>query len=272
MDRKKLLIIGCGDLGERLAALVAGEFEVYGLRRNPPAQRDAGINYLRGDALDHGTMTEVLALGFDAIVLTLTPAGRSDEGYCRGYVEPCQTLVKALAGREPRVIFVSSTAVYSENDGQWVDETTTAHPARHNGRRVLEAEQTLASARLPLVVLRLAGIYGPGRTRLMDSVATGKTEATQAYTNRIHADDAAGFMAWVLKMDEPQPLYLLSDGESPRKAQVIHWLAEQMGVAPPPEGESASLNKRVDNRAMRASGYQLRYPSFKEGFAELIRR
>ncbi|MCP8901015.1 SDR family oxidoreductase [Gilvimarinus xylanilyticus] len=272
MDRKKLLIIGCGDLGERLAACAGDEFDVYGLRRHPPADARAGIHYLRGDASDRATMDRVLARNFDAIVLTLTPAARSDEGYRRGYVTPCETLIEALAGRSPRILFISSTSVYGQANGEWVDEATAARPPRYNGQRVLEAEQLLAAAGLPLVVLRLAGIYGPGRTRLMDSVAAGKTEATEAYTNRIHADDAAGFMAWVLKMDEPASLYLLSDGESPRKGQVVNWLAQQLGVAPPPEGESASLNKRIDNRAMRASGYPLRYPGFKAGFAELIRR
>ncbi|UTF58800.1 SDR family oxidoreductase [Gilvimarinus sp. DA14] len=270
MDRKKLLIIGCGDLGERLAAQVADEYEVYGLRRNPPASGMEDIHYLRGDAADGQAMASVLQREFDAIVLTLTPTGRGDEGYRRGYVEPCQVLVRALAGRQPRVILVSSTSVYGQSDGQWLDEAAEAMPTRYNGERLLQAETVLAEAGLPLVVLRLAGIYGPGRTRLVQSVAEGKAKASPAYTNRIHADDAAGFMAWVLRMEQPDALYLVSDGEAPSKAEVVNWLAEQLGVARPAPEDAENLNKRIDNRRMLATGYQLQYCGYREGFSKLI--
>lgn len=271
MDRKKLLIIGCGDLGERLATQVSDDFEVYGLRRNPPLGGEF-IHYLRGDASDDDTMRSVLAREFDTIVLTLTPSARSDEGYRHGYVDPCQALVRALAGRKPRVIIVSSTAVYGQSEGQWVDETSLAAPSRYNGARLLEAETVLADAKLPLVTLRLAGIYGPGRTRLLQSVAEGNAKASPAFTNRIHADDCAGFMAWILRMENPLPLYLLSDGEAPTKAEVVNWLAAELEVAPPVMECTDNLNKRVDNRCMLATGYTLRYQDFKAGFAPLIPR
>ncbi|WP_020207592.1 SDR family oxidoreductase [Gilvimarinus chinensis] len=272
MDRKKLLIIGCGDLGERLANQVSDDFEVYGLRRKPPLRGAECIHYLRGDASDENTMRSVLAREFAAIVLTLTPSARSDEGYRHGYVEPCQALVRALAGRSPRVIMVSSTAVYGQSDGQWVDETSLATPPRYNGTRLLEAESVLADAKLPLVTLRLAGIYGPGRTRLLQSVAEGNAKASPAFTNRIHADDCAGFMAWVLRMENPLPLYLVSDGEAPTKAEVVSWLASEMGVATPPTEVVDNMNKRVDNRRMLATGYTLRYQDFRAGFASVIPR
>jgi nucleoside-diphosphate-sugar epimerase len=276
MDSEKLLIIGCGDLGRRLAGqLAASPIAVTGVRRHPPAATDK-LQYRALDATDASAMTALLAEGFTHIVLTLTPTERSEAGYHSGYVMPCQTLVRALAATRQRprtVLFVSSTAVYGETHGEWITEATPPRPARFNGKQVLAAEQVLRDAGLPLSVLRLSGIYGPGRTRLIDSVRQGRAAPKPAWTNRIHADDAAGFMAHLVqKVPEPQPLYLVSDSEPALYAEVVAYVAQCLGVGLPEAVDAQDLNKRIDNRRLCASGYTLRYRDYREGFTELLAR
>lgn len=277
MDSEKLLVIGCGDLGRRLAGqLAASNMAVTGVRRHPPATTTAELQYRALDATDESAMTALLAAGFDHIVLTLTPAERSEAGYHTGYVVPCQTLVRALgaADRWPRtVLFVSSTAVYGETSGEWINETTPPRPTRFNGKQVLAAEQILRDAGLPLSVLRLSGIYGPGRSRLIDKVRQRCAPPKPSWTNRIHADDAAGFMAHIVqKIPAPQPVYLVSDSEPAPYAEVVAYIAKGLGVSLPEAVNTESLNKRIDNRRLCASGYTLRYRNYREGFAELLTR
>lgn len=267
------MIIGCGDLGRRLNRhLASSTIDVTGLRRHPPEPAD--MQYVAADATDASAMSEVLKAGFDTIVLTLTPAGRSDEGYRQGYVVPCQVLLKALesAPHPPRrILFVSSTAVYGQSEGEWVSEDSPTEPARYNGERVLEAEQVLRDSAYPVTVLRLAGVYGPGRSRLLEKVRAGRAGPKPSWSNRIHSEDAAGFMAYVLtELPDPADTYLVADDRPTPYAEVVAWLARETGASLAPPEQPANLNKRIDNRRLRESGYQLRYPDFKAGFNELI--
>jgi nucleoside-diphosphate-sugar epimerase len=133
------------------------------------------------------------------------------------------------------------------------------------------------------VVVRLGGIYGPGRTRLIERARRGELELRDDvhYTNRIHRDDAAGLLRHLLFHESPAPLYLGVDDESADEADVYRWLAGAVGVeqASDPEAEEGSGtprrravgSKRCSNRLARESGYRFRYPTFREGYAELLR-
>lgn len=278
MDREKLLIIGCGDLGRRLARQLAPQpVAITGVRRQ--AESDTGnLHYIAADATDEQAMMALLAEGFDTVVMTLTPAGRSAAGYEAGYVKPCRVLVQCLQtlARPPRrILFASSTAVYGQDAGEWVDEQSLAKPRRYNGEQLLRAEQLLLDSGLPVTVLRLAGIYGPGRRHLLNRVAAGDAPLTDAWTNRIHAEDAAGFMAHLLDLSARQlllPVYLVSDGHPATAAEVVRWLAARLGVSTGPYRPVDKLNKRVGNRLMLATGYTLQYPDYRTGFAELLDR
>ncbi|HEY7886162.1 MAG TPA: SDR family oxidoreductase [Cellvibrionaceae bacterium] len=278
MDREKLLIIGCGDLGRRLAQQLEGSnIAITGLRRHPPASTPA-ITYCPLDASDGQALMQVMAQNFDTVVITLTPQSRSDEGYVAGYVTPAELLVKVLKQLQVRprlILFVSSTAVYGQDQGEWVDEGSLTKPTAFNGKRLLQAEETLLHSGLPVSVLRLSGIYGPGRARLLNKVATGKAPLQNHWTNRIHADDAAGFMAHLLVLSRRQPLapvYLVSDSEPARSAEVVSWLASQLSVGTGPREPVLDLNKRVNNRLLLASGFELQYPDYKTGFIDLLIR
>jgi nucleoside-diphosphate-sugar epimerase len=182
----------------------------------------------------------------------------------------------ALAGSGlRRVFFTSSTAVYGQAAGEWVDESSETTPAHFSGARLLEAERLLLEHDVPATVLRCSGIYGPGRTRLIDNVRQGSATPSQRFTNRIHRDDVAGAIAYLLRQPEPPPLLLLSDDAPTPDTEVIGFLAQLLGVPAPPPGAVAGPagrggHKRCRNARLRATGYELRYPSYREGYGAML--
>lgn len=258
------LLIGFGDLARRLAAHLPGP--VTALRRS------AQPYCVQGDATDPKVMRQLLSTDIDQIVMTLTPSQYSDEGYRQAYVEPVQVLVDALttAALSPRVVFVSSTSVYGQNQGQWVDENSVTEPTAYSGRRLLEAEQLLLSAGLSAVCARLSGLYGPGRGQLLEQIRSGQKIARNllAFSNRIHVDDAASALAHVLALDNPASHYLVSDSAPVLLAEVVRGLATRLGQSVPDQSEGGLFaGKRVSNRRLLDSGFELQYPSWREGYA-----
>lgn len=279
VNSEKLLIVGCGDLGRRLAARLApAGYRITGLRRHPPEDTDT-LRYRALNTADADAFTRVLAEERPAVVVvTMTPSERGDEGYRRAYVQTCEHLINGLtqAGHRPRLIlYVSSTGVYGQRNGEWVDEHSATEPARDSGHRLLEAERRIAASGLPHTIVRFSGIYGPGRRRLIEQVRQGRASLSARYTNRIHAEDCAGFMAHLIERqgrgESVESLYLASDDAPTPMAEVVNWLAMQMKVDwarfTPEEG---SAGKRCDNARLHASGYRLQYPDYRAGYRALL--
>ena len=132
----------------------------------------------------------------------------------------------------------------------------------------------------PATVIRFGGIYGPGRTRLIDSLREGIAtcvEQPPVYTNRIHRDDGAAALQHLMELYDPQPLYIGVDDHPAPHCEVLRWLAERLGVPGPTVVNAATApdtllraNKRCRNARLRASGFRFRYPSYKEGYAALL--
>lgn len=277
-NSEKLLILGCGDLGRRLAGELAPlGYAVTGLRRHPP-EDDGNLHYVAADTGDLKALESIVAEGFDVILVTMTPSERGDEGYRKAYVQTCENLTAALkaTGQTPRLLlYVSSTGVYGQSDGEWVDEQSPTEPNRDSGWRLLEAEQVIAKSGFNHCIVRFSGIYGPGRNRLLEQVRQGRATLSARYTNRIHADDAAGVLTHLVERQrrgEPiDNLYLASDNEPAPMAEVVNWLAMQLKVDEarfaPDQGQ---LGKRCDNRRLRATGYEFRYPDYRAGYLALL--
>lgn len=276
---EKLLIIGCGDIGQRLAQQLAlDSYQITGLRRHPPKDLPS-LQYRACDATQAEQLSAILGSEqFSVIVISMTPAERSDAGYESAYVQTCRNLVTGLTHqqRQPRLIlFVSSTAVYGQNDGNWVDEASPTVPEGFSGKRLLEAEQVIRQSGFVHCIVRFSGIYGPGRNRLIEQVKQQRASASPHYTNRIHADDCAGVLAHLIKLSCTQklaPVYLATDSAPTPMIEVVSWIAGQLGredfLAPDAVNERG--NKRISNQRLLASGYSLRYPDFRTGYAELI--
>jgi nucleoside-diphosphate-sugar epimerase len=175
-------------------------------------------------------------------------------------------------------VFVSSTSVYGQSAGEWVDETSPTEPRAFSGRRVLEGEALARASGTQSVAVRFGGIYGPGRTRLLDEVAAGRARWRPGhFTNRIHRDDCAGVLQHVLELAAPESVYLGVDCEPAEERTVFSWLAGRVGVEDPaPESEAmrsrGAGSKRCSNRRLLESGYDFVYPTFREGYGEVPNR
>lgn len=273
---ERVLLAGCGDLGERVAQrLRARGDEVWALRRRPPARGGHGIHWLRGDLTDPASLRGLPA-AITRLVYLPAPATRDKATYRAIFVDGLRHLLDALDTRKlAQVLFVSSSAVYGEHDGDWVDETTATDPPGFNGAVLLEAEQWLAQPPLPATVLRLAGLYGPGRLQLIERLRTGQARVpreTPHWANRIHVDDAAAAIVHLLGLKSPQPLYLGVDDTPMPLDELYDFLAVLIDAPLPAEGAAPTGvgSKRLSNARLRASGWAPQWPDAREGYAVLL--
>jgi nucleoside-diphosphate-sugar epimerase len=276
-----LLLVGCGDIGGRLARLMlAADWTVYGLRRTI-SQLPAGVLPVAADLQQAACPAAWPAGELDYLVYCVAASESGEVGYRAAYVDGLRHVLSwlAQAGQRPkRVLFVSSTSVYGQRDGELVDEHSATEPEGFSGRIMLEAEQLLLTSGLPASVLRLSGIYGPGREFLLNQVRQGYRviSTPPLYGNRIHADDAAGLLAFLLEADTRgvalDDCYIGVDDAPAPLHEVVAWLREQMTVSS--WAEEATLrrsgSKRCSNARARALGWAPQYPSFREGYAALL--
>ncbi|WP_142057460.1 SDR family oxidoreductase [Pseudarthrobacter sp. B4EP4b] len=276
-----ILLAGCGDLGTeaglRFAAL---GHRVVGWRRSP-SKLPAAIDGVAAD-LSAPSLPPVPA-DTAAVVISVAADSPTEAAYRAAYVQGVGNVLDALArdGVTPgRVLFVSSTAVYGDAGGGWVDEGTPPAPGGFSGRILVEAEELLrerlAGTSTAAVSLRLGGIYGPGRTRLIDQVRSGAAVVPQdiRYTNRIHRDDAAAAIVHLATMTaEPAPVYVGVDDDPADLGAVLRFLASELGLAEPPVGDAGPAragNKRCSNSLLRGTGFGFAFPSFRDGYRDIL--
>ncbi|MGJ8687628.1 MAG: NAD(P)H-binding protein [Spongiibacteraceae bacterium] len=278
IEQKKLLIIGCGDIGNGVAELLmARGWQVQGLRRNTAALA-AGVLPLQADVCDADSVAALGTLSADYVLFTLTPAANSEEGYRQVFEQGVQRVLAALSPDVKRLFFVSSSGVYDQSGHDWIDESSETAPSRFSGRALLRGEQLLAASPWPSSVVRFTGIYGPGREQMLNKVIAGECapELPVHYTNRIHRDDCVGFLTHLILRaeagDELADCYLGSDDEPTTIQQVQSHLADALAVKYVCAGTAIQRtgSKRCRNDLLKASGYQLQYPTYREGFASVV--
>jgi nucleoside-diphosphate-sugar epimerase len=273
---ERVLLAGCGDVGLRVAQrLGALGHEVFALRRRPPAACGDGIHWLAGDLASPATM-HGLPAGITRLVYLPAPDARDRAAYEAVFLGGLRGMLDALDRTAlQRVLFVSSSAVYGDHAGGWVDEDTPARPPGFNGSVLLEAERWLAEQPVRSTVLRLAGLYGPGRLQLIDRLRAGRAAVPREpvhWANRIHVDDAAAAIAHLLLLPAAGPLYLGVD-DTPLPLDALYdYLARLVGAPSPPEGPAPAGvgSKRVSNARLRASGFVPRWPDARSGYAALL--
>jgi len=281
----RCLVAGCGYVGSALAASLAAEgHAAFGLRRRPEGL-PPGVQPVAADLGDRRALAAALPPDLDAVVYATSADGPDPAAYRRAYVEGLANLLALLPVPGPRVLFTSSTSVYGQDDGTWVDESSPTEPRGETGRILLEAEATLAASGRRGASLRLGGIYGPGRTRLIDAVRSGQARLPAgpgAFTNRVHRDDAARALDHLLKLPRVDPVYVGVDDEPAELGTVLRWMAARLGVPEPPlaeaegrravrAGRGLRTRKRCRNRLLRESGFTFRYPTFREGYEAILR-
>jgi nucleoside-diphosphate-sugar epimerase len=275
----EVLIAGCGYVGTELGLRLARDgATVWGLRRRahrlPPPIRPLAADLLAADLSSR--------LPAATHVVYAASAGAStDEGYRTAYVEGPDRLLDGLATRgiEPeRFVFVSSTGVYGDAEGEEVDEAIPVQPEGFRGSRLREGERRVEE-RLPgsALILRLGGIYGPGRTRLLERVRSGEARCPAdgpIWTNRIHRDDAARAIQHLLHLPSPShSLFLGVDTEPAPLCEVYRFVARLLDASPPTVDDSVTRrrsNKRCSSRRLQRTGFDFDFPTYREGYRALV--
>jgi nucleoside-diphosphate-sugar epimerase len=268
MEKKpvRVHLLGCGDLGTAIAqTLLARGDEPLALRRNT----DALPSHLPSLPLDY---TEPLQP--DITLLTPTPPGRDIEAYRQGYLRPVENWLALRRDGPPQaLIHVSSTRVYGDAGGAWVDEDSSLCPADGQAEVLAEAEQRLQESHHRICVVRFSGIYGRLPSRLLQRISGGDIVKAEPphFSNRIHREDCIGFLLHLLDTPDRKHLYLASDDLPALSHEVESWLARRLGVAHVRETVTPpAANRRCRNARMKASGYRLRYPDFRAGYSAMM--
>jgi nucleoside-diphosphate-sugar epimerase len=250
------------------------------LRRNV-SRLPEGVIGVAGDLFNEDCPATWPVGAVDYLVYCAAATDHDEAGYRAAYVQGLQNVLSWLDdyGQVPdRLIFVSSSSVFGQLDGEWVDETSETAASGYSGRLMLEAEQVALNSGIPASILRLTGIYGPGREWLLTQVRRGYRVAVDPplYGNRIHVDDAAGLLAFLLEADRRgvalEPVYIGVDDAPAPLAEVVGWLREFIGVTEWSEDESVRRtgSKRCSNARAKALGWAPKYPSYREGYAAIL--
>ena len=279
----KILIVGCGAIGYELAKTLAGVgHDVTGLKRNPPPVSNENFKFIRAD-ITSSTDLDALDTDFEYVFFIVSADSRNENSYRDIYEIGIDNLLCRLTqtGSQAPWIFVSSTSVYGQSKGEWVDEDSVTSPNKTTSLKIVQAEQKLKAMNPANITVRFSGIYGPGREYLLRMAK--QTPSIQQhppyYTNRIHQRDCVGILAFLLEKRMANVsldhCYLASDDDPAPSWEVITWLAEQMQCSPPiakvAEADS-DMNKRCRNDKIKNLGYAFIYPDYKTGYAELIRK
>lgn len=297
----RVLIVGCGYVGLPLGAELARlGHEVFGLRRSGgggEALTSAGIKPLVADV----TKPESLAAlpgPFDWVVNSVSSNKGGAEEYRDVFVGGTRNLIEWLAPASAdasarqaalkKFVYTSSTSVYGQTDGSVVKESSPTEPQSETGKLLVETEQLLlAAARergFPAVVLRVAGIYGPDRGHLFLQYLANQTRIAgkgERFINMIHRDDLVGCILAALKSGRAGEVYNAVDDEPVAQIHFFRWLSETLGKWMPPfasaeddaQRKRGVTNKKVSNRKAKMElGWQLKYPTFRQGYTAEIRR
>ncbi|QSG03751.1 SDR family oxidoreductase [Natranaeroarchaeum sulfidigenes] len=285
-------ILGCGYVGIELGRqLSASGHEAVGVRRSDEgieAIEAAGVDAVQADITDADELSVVPDV--DAIVFAASSGGRGAAAARQIYVDGLHRAIESFGTREnppDRLIYTSSTGVYGDHGGDWVDETTPLDPTTEKTRVLAEAEriatEVAAEYGIDGTVARYAGLYGPERYRLNRYI---EGPVTEGYLNMVHREDAAGAVAHILRTRPAADTFVVVDDEPVSKWEFADWLAAECGRDEPPKRTKAErlddpglseaarrrilTSKRCSNELLRSSGYEFAYPTYREGYRAAI--
>jgi nucleoside-diphosphate-sugar epimerase len=289
----RVAILGCGYVGLRLGyRLTAAGHDVVGVRRSASAMNAiarAGMEPVAADVTDPDSLARVPDAEW--LVFAASSGGRGADAARRVFVDGLETVLEQFGGRDAtpdRLVYTSSTGVYGDHGGDWVDEETPVEPTTEKTEVLAEAERLALSAGdeygIDGAVARFAGLYGPDRYRLERYL---QGPVTEGYLNMVHRDDAAGAVAYLLERDLARDeVVLVVDDEPVSKWSFADWLADACGVERPEKQTKAErlavgdlsaaarrrieTSKRCSNDYLRSLGYEFTYPTFRDGYRAAV--
>ena len=288
----RVAILGCGYVGLELGRQLSADHDVVGVRRSDSgvaAIESAGFEAVQADVTDPADLQRVPDA--DAVVFAASSGGRGADAAREIYVDGLRTVVEQFAAREAppdRLVYTSSTGVYGDHDGDWVDETTPLDPTTDKTEVLAEAERIATEVAseygIDGTVARFAGLYGPDRYRLERYL---EGPVTEGYLNMVHRDDAAGVVRFLLGTDRGRDdVVLVVDDEPAPKWEFADWLAAECDVPEPPKRTKAErladaslspaatrrieTSKRCSNDRLRELGYDFSFPTYRDGYRAAI--
>jgi len=275
----KVLIIGYGDIGKAVAiALAEDGHDVAALRRTKQIE-DSKVKVLQADVSNTESLSE-LDLDVDQVVYILSPSGGSTSAYKEVFDLGVHNVLDVFKKQCPNaaITFVSSTRVYGQNNGEWVDERSITEPADDRGRLLLEAEKAFLAFNDKTSIVRFSGIYGRSNYFLNQIKSGVKIQKSPPYyTNRIHRSDCIGVLAFLVNKKangvSMGGVYTATDSDPAAKWEVASYLAAGLNVQCEEVtnlNTDAKQNKRIKNKRLIDSGYVFKYPSYQQGYGESL--
>jgi nucleoside-diphosphate-sugar epimerase len=275
---KKLLIIGCGKLGQKIGENLSElPIEIVGIKRSLP-KIPLKFKIITLDIFSDKFLDNVNFINPDLIIYSVSADEQTKESYQKNYVEGLKVTINVLSNLKhfQHLIFISSTRVYGQISNSVLSEFTTPQPNDFGGRALLEAETYLNKSPFKSTVLRLSGIYGDDRRHML-RVASDLTKwpAEDRWTNRIHEEDAVSFisflLAQILNNKKIEDLYLLTDSQPVSLYEVLKWIRSELELslyeATVP---NIIIGKKLKSEILPTLNFLFKHPNYKIGYAQMI--
>jgi len=275
----RALIAGCGYLGRAIAdLLVADGWEIEGWTMSAESARELSLAGYSSHNVNISNLEDVAARKsqFDVVIHSASTRGGDVDAYRSIYLTGAHNLLESFSGAQ--FLFVSSTSVYAQTDGEWVTEESSADP-KHETGKILRASENLVRKNDGTIV-RLGGLYGPDRSALLRKFLSGEATidpTSDRFINQIHRDDAAAAIRFLIQREKSDSqIYNLVDNQPVLLSECYRWLAITLNRPVPATAASISQrkrgdsNKRVSNEKLRKVGWTPQYPTFAEGMAKSV--
>jgi len=275
----KVLIIGYGDIGKAVAIQLAEDgHKVTALRRTKQLE-GSKVKVLQADVSNTESLSE-LGLDVDQVVYILSPSGGSASAYKEVFDLGVGNVLEVFRKQCPNaaITFVSSTRVYGQNNGEWLDESSVTEPADDRGKLLLKAEKAFLAFNDKTSIVRFSGIYGRSNYFLNQIKSGVKIQKSPPYyTNRIHRSDCIGVLAFLVNKkadgESMAGVYTATDSDPAAKWVVANYLAAGMSIQCEEMvglNADAPQNKRIKNKRLIDAGYVFKYPSYQQGYGESL--
>jgi nucleoside-diphosphate-sugar epimerase len=275
----KVLIVGCGQLGFSIVKNADSDvFKLYGfsrsLRKSPASIEMHQVDILKTEAID-----VIKLINPEIIIYAVSADTQSIESYQDHYVVGLKKTYEAILEIDhfKHLFFVSSTRVYGQKTTKILSELDIAEPSDYGGEALMEAETVARQLKDKATILRLSGIYGPNRKRMIQLAQSnpGNWPATNNWSNRIHEEDAARFIVFLMKrimMNESiEPLYLVTDGVPTKQYDVLTWIRNRLQLTTDTiELPILESGKQLQSVLLNQTGFVLKYPDFTYGYEAII--
>ena len=275
----KVLIIGCGQLGFSIVNNADSDvFKLYGfsrsLRKSPASIEMHQVDILKTEAID-----VIKLINPEIIIYAVSADTQSIESYQDHYVVGLKKTYEAILelNHFKHLFFVSSTRVYGQKTTKILSELDIAEPSDYGGEALMEAETVARQLKDKATILRLSGIYGPNRKRMIQLAQSnpGNWPATNNWSNRIHEEDAARFIVFLMKrimmQESIEPIYLVTDGVPTKQYDVLTWIRNRLQLTTDTiELPILESGKQLQSVLLNQTGFVLKYPDFTYGYEAMI--